>query len=312
MTITARIDGVTAIPDEFRKAVIPAPKSVKIELTSKCPYRCSFCANKDIQDKGEMDWATYTNVVDECLKAGVEEIGVFLIGESFMCDWLPDAIRYAKQAGCKYVFLTSNGYLCTPEKVRACMDAGLDSLKFSFNYSTPEQLKEIAGVKKSAFEKVISNIIAARKVRDEGNYKCRLYASSIKFEGEQMERMAPVLDRIKPYLDEAYFLPLFSFSDQKVVKTEEKLGFKPVAGNPGRAENMRDPLPCWSVSREMHIDRNGNLNACCFGGDDFIMGNYKDGVMNVWNNEKFQSLRLAHLAKDVSGTPCAKCAIGGY
>ena len=28
---------------------------------------------------------------------GVEELGVFYLGESFLCPWLPEAIRFAKQ-----------------------------------------------------------------------------------------------------------------------------------------------------------------------------------------------------------------------
>ena len=42
-TITARIDSVTHIPPSHLFEVPPAPKAVKIELTGRCNYRCSFC-----------------------------------------------------------------------------------------------------------------------------------------------------------------------------------------------------------------------------------------------------------------------------
>lgn len=43
---------------------------------------------------------------------------------------LPDYIAKAKEIGYTYVYLTSNGSLATPTKMRAVIDAGLDSLRF--------------------------------------------------------------------------------------------------------------------------------------------------------------------------------------
>jgi len=309
--ITDKIDETTLIPAEYRNTVIPAPKSVKIELTSDCPYRCVFCDNVNIQNKGEMDRELFERLIPELVAAGVEELGLFFIGESFAVRWLPEAIRYAKDCGIKYAFLTTNGALTSPDKVEACMKAGLDSLKFSFNYSDGMQLLEIARVKPKLYDRVLSNIEAAHTIREAGNYPCKIYASSIKFDGEQQEKMQAAINRILPYVDEHYFLPLFSFG-AKTTDKEAEHGYAPVAGNPGRLGNMREPLPCWSVFREGHIDRYGQLNSCCFGGDSFIMGDLrKESFMAAWNSPLFQVLRAAHLAKNVAGTPCEKCALGG-
>ena len=38
--ITERIDAMTKIPPSHLRAEAPAPKSVKIELTGRCNYRC--------------------------------------------------------------------------------------------------------------------------------------------------------------------------------------------------------------------------------------------------------------------------------
>ena len=121
-TITSRIDAVTRIPGRYLAAHLPAPRSVKIELTSQCNYRCGFCAHRlRMKDRGGMERAFYERIVGEMADAGVEELGVFYIGESFMCGWLPEAIAFAKRRGIPYVFLTTNGSLATPERVRACM-----------------------------------------------------------------------------------------------------------------------------------------------------------------------------------------------
>ncbi len=42
--ITERIDAITGIAAERRAAAPPCPRSVKIELTARCNFKCSFCA----------------------------------------------------------------------------------------------------------------------------------------------------------------------------------------------------------------------------------------------------------------------------
>ena len=36
MNITARIDDITRIPAAYRQATLPAPRSVKIEISPRC------------------------------------------------------------------------------------------------------------------------------------------------------------------------------------------------------------------------------------------------------------------------------------
>jgi MoaA/NifB/PqqE/SkfB family radical SAM enzyme len=309
-TITSRIDAITRIPEKYLAAKLPAPRSVKIELTSQCNYRCGFCAHRlRMKDRGEMDRAFYERIVGEMVDAGVEELGVFYIGESFMCDWLPDAIRFAKDRGIEYVFLTTNGSLSTPEKIRACMQAGLDSLKFSMNNADEKQFVEIAAVKPKLWRDSIRNLQAAKKVRDEGGFKCGLYASSIQYDGDQQARMQKLVDEeIRPYVDEHYWLPLYSMGSL-TTQREEELGYRPIAGNQGRVGALREPLPCWSAFTEGHITYDGKLSACCFdAGDKWVMADLtKVPFMEGWNSELFVQLRAAHLKKDVRGTICESC-----
>jgi hypothetical protein len=306
MSICERIDAVTKIPSSHLGTIIPPPKSVKIEITANCNYKCSFCVKSLRRDNGMMDRKLYSRLIREVRDAGVDELGIFFIGESFSCRWLPDAIYEARSVGFPYIFLTTNGSLATPDRVQACMEAGLDSLKFSLNFTDPEQLREIAQVPGRHFDAVLTNLMLARKIRDAGNYKCGLYASSIAFDGEQGEKMKELVETIRPYVDEHYFLPLFSMGG-----ASDAAGWKPSAGNPGRLGAMREPLPCWSVATEGHITKDGMLAACCFGtgsDGDLIMADLNTtSFIDGWNSQKFQELRAAHLAKDVSNTPCANC-----
>lgn len=313
MSITQRIDAVTLVTAERYCARPPAPKSVKIELTGRCNYRCGFCAlrTRKEQPKGDMDFALFRRITAEMRDAGVEEIGVFYLGESFMApDLLVQAVRWCKQTlHFPYVFLTTNGSLCTPNSLHAVMQAGLDSLKFSVNAADETQFKSVMAVKPALYRDALSAIRMARDVRDMYDFKCGIYASSIQYDGEQQEKMERLLDEhVRPYVDEHYWLPLYSMGSLATAR-EAELGYRPTAGNQGRLGALREPLPCWSVMTEGHVTADGYLSACCFDADGrWRMGDLnQQSFMEAWGSPEFVKLREAHLRKDVSGTPCAEC-----
>ena len=317
MSITKRIDEITLVRPERLKERLPAPKSVKIELTGKCNYRCGFCAlrMREEQPKRDMDLQFFKRLAGEMREAGVEELGLFFLGESFAAyDLLLEATRYAKQElKFPYLFLTTNGSLAEPDRCRHLFIAGLDSLKFSVNFADYGQFSEISGVKPSLYDAALANLRMAREARDEveeaTGHRCGIYASSIMYDGAQGERMKKLLEsRVLPFVDEHYFLPLYSMGSF-ATKREEELGYRPIAGNQGRLGALRQPLPCWSAFTEGHITSTGKLSACCFdaSGDWEMADLNKVSFMEGWNSTKFSELRKAHIKKDVSGTICENC-----
>ena len=316
-TITERIDGITQVPPSRMKAALPAPRSVKIEISPRCNYRCGFCAlrSREVQPKWDMDFGLFKRVTREMREAGVEEVGVFYLGESFMNPrLLVDCIGYLKrELAMPYVFLTSNASMAFPEAVDECMKAGLDSLKWSINAADEEQFEKIMGVAGKLFGRALDNVKSACEVRKRGGHQTGLYASSIKYDGEQQVKMEALLnERVRPYIDQHYWLPLYSmgaFATQR----EHDLGYRPTAGNQGRIGALREPLPCWSAFTEGHITAEGKLSACCFDATaNWTMGDLnKVPFMDAWNSPAFVSLRAAHLKKDVRGTVCENCIAYG-
>ena len=189
MTITERIDHITHIPQEYLKAKPPAPKSVKIELTGRCNYKCGFCAlrmrDKQPLRKDDMKLPFFKRITLERDEAGVEEICLFYLGESLMNpELVQDACIYLKhELQMPYVFLTTNGSLATDEVLIGLMEAGLDSLKFSINATDFVQFKEIMGVKPKLYKKALAAVKRAWEIREEGNYRTKIYASSIQYDG---------------------------------------------------------------------------------------------------------------------------------
>lgn len=108
---------------------------ILLEVTKRCNLHCSFCfANGGTAEEDPS--------LDE-LKASVEDIvrqcGQPLLqlsgGEPTLRDDLPELVRYAKEAGCSYVQLNTNGLRLAedPDYANALAQAGLDILFLQFD-----------------------------------------------------------------------------------------------------------------------------------------------------------------------------------
>jgi len=324
--ITHKIDAVTKIGDAriSMGGIQPPPKSVKIELTARCNLRCKFCALRTRKTKSvpDMTLGFFKKITTDMRYAGVEEIGLFYLGESFMapellakaCAWVKKELKFP------WVFLTSNATNASPEHVAALMEAGLDSLKWSVNACNSEQYKEVCGGSEKQFSNACENIVAAKRVRDVHAYPTILSASSIQYDTNQRVDMDEFLDRnVRPFVDRHYWLPMYSMSMYRA-KVQEDTGYVSTIGNMGRIDEdtnlpNRSPLPCWPAFTEGHVRVNGGLSACCFGADArFDMG-VLDGTnfMQQWNSEEFVALREAQIRTISEGpdalvkTPCRVC-----
>jgi hypothetical protein len=207
-----------------------------------------------------MEWGVYTRLVGEMVDAGAERLGLAFDRDCARCDWLPEAIAFAKGRGVAYVFLATDGQVATADTVLRCMEAGLDSLTFARR----------APGNAAGF---LASLKAARRIRDEGNFACGLYASTL-----QDESPASV-DALLPYVDEHYWLP-------------------------------RDQVqPCWSAFAEGHITYDGRLSACRLDSPNrLVMADLNEvSLRDGWHSTRFQELRAAQLRKEVAGTPCAQC-----
>ena len=148
-----------------------------------------------------MDFWFFQRITEDMRIHGVEEIGLFYLGESFTnIALLSKCIEWCKKKlEFPYVFLTSNGVGADEDAVDQVMFNGLDSLKWSVNSSSPEQYKQMTGGSEKIFNRVKLNIHDAWHIRKKRNHNCMLSASSILYEDEQKEDMQ-ALPPIKEYL----------------------------------------------------------------------------------------------------------------
>ena len=310
--ITDRIDNTTRIPPAYLKAAPPAPKSVKIEISPRCNYRCGFCAlrTREVQPKWDMDFGLFKRVTREMREAGVEEIGVFYLGESFMNPrLLVDCIAYLKRE--------LGNALCLPHLQR------LDGLSRGGRgmHEGRARLAEMVGQRgrRGAVREDHGRVgpaVPARARQHQGGLGGAPSAAATRpastprpsaTTASSRQKMEALLaERVRPYVDQHYWLPLYSmgaFATQR----EEELGYRPTAGNQGRIGALREPLPCWSAFTEGHVTAEGKLSACCFDATaNWTMGDLnRQSFMEAWNS---RAVRQAARGASAEGRHAARSA----
>jgi len=301
-SVVSKVDKHHHISKEQLSTHPPFPKSLKIEISARCNFKCSFCATKSSKRPlGDIDRDFLYRILKESKEAGVEEVGMFLLGESFLVKELAEYIKYAKEeVGFEYVFITTNGSMCTPDRMIPIIDAGLDSLKFSINAGTREKYKEIHGV--DCFDRVIEHVKWLHQYQKEHGTKMKTSISSIWIE-EDKEELEAFRKEMLQYVGEFYYLPLYNQGGHCGG------GDKKLIGNPGRLDHLVPIIPCWVLFTGLKITWDGKLTACCFDHESkFEVADLNEvSLEEAWNCEKYVELRRNHLENDFSNSLCSKC-----
>ena len=300
--IKGRLSDVMTIPEIYLQDKPPFPKSAKIELTSRCDLECFFCSlTFKERTKADIDPDFLKKLLRELKNCGVEQVGLFWLGEPLLNHKLPEYVGYAKDIGIKYVFITTNGRMATEKKLKPVFDAGLDSIKVSVNSIGREQYKKVTGV--DAFDRVMKNIGQLKKIRGD-SAKPAIYASTIFDPNSDTDLYEQVKPVIESSVDEHYGLRLYGeFTYDEVVdgKTNVPENVK--------ARSLEDMLPCWSVFTEPHISYDGFLSICYCDHDRslYVADLNKMSFREAWHCDEYVAIRRAHLKKDVRGFACANC-----
>lgn len=319
--ITKSIDHTTALKPmadcigpngEYKPGVAISLKSTLINI---CNYGCRFCGRDKDTESRVVDPDFVIDIGRQALGMGIFKFGVFFDGESTLHpDILVKCIRGLKEIGMPYVFLTTNGAALTEKNARAILEAGINSIKFSFNANF-DQFQEMTGCSVNVLRKALVNLKKLREIRDLGNFDCGIYASSIVFNKDQPEKMYSFLEEyVYPYVDEHYWLDEYSMGGEDAVTNMEGLG-EPIRGNSGRHGNKRPAMPCWAVFNAFHVTLDGKLYSCCFptAQEGHVMADLRQvSLAEGADSAKFRALRLAHANNKPEGTPCFGCVTGAF
>ena len=118
-----------------------------LEVTRRCNLRCRFC----FADGGSENNDPGLDELKEAVRDIVRQCGNVLLqlsgGEPTLRDDLPELVRFAKEAGCSYVQLNTNGIRLAqdPAYAEALRDAGLDIVFLQFDGTRDDVYEALRG-----------------------------------------------------------------------------------------------------------------------------------------------------------------------
>lgn len=288
----------------------PLPECLNIEVNNTCNQRCVFCPYHGMYapralHPAVLDIEFVKKLMRQAYELGIgrNEIGFYLAGEAFLYKGLAELIAYAKELGFKYIFLTTNGALATPERMRAVIDAGLDSIRFSVNAPEREMYKELHG--KDDYDIVLENIREMHKYLTENHIKvatslsCVITKKTLRIE----KRMREIFE---PYFEDIMFIPVMLSRLTNIAEVREK--YEVIDDG----DMMLNPdFICPLLFNSMYINALGRVVPCCNSYDEevyFADLKVNSSLKDAWESEGYNRYRKIFLNGDSDkGTICETC-----
>lgn len=280
----------------------PLPKNMLVEITNGCNHACVFCANTYMQRKiGRIDPDFMDRLMSQAAAGGTEEIGFYTTGEPLVHKQLEQFVARASELGFRYKYISTNGALASPKRMRTLIDAGLNSIKFSVNAGTRDSYAKVHG--KDDWDTVMANIRAVSEYRDQSGADLTLAVSFImtrQVEHEQDALRAAVGDLV----DEIYMVPCGNQTGNMMSVTSLLAPDNP----DGRTDGGTCPLPFM----RLHVSVEGYLTLCCTDYQNYLaVADLNEmSLMDAWHSEGFVDMRRRHLTGDLAGTLCGNCWLG--
>lgn len=288
------------------------PRSLNIELNSTCNQACIFCPfhGKYAPNKPKpvsIAYDTVKHILEQAKRLGIgeKEVGFYLAGEAFLHKDLANIIRYAKKLGFEYTFITSNGALASPEKMKDVLDAGLDSIRFSINAADRETYRIIHG--RDDFDKVVENIKYMSEYIRDNSLKVATSLSCV-ITKKTLGIQEGVKNLFGEYVDDILFIPVMLNRLNYDKTFEEEYGLIDDS-----QATINPEYVCPMLFDTMYINANLEVVPCCDAYDDncvFYDLKQDFNLENAWKCNAYQKYRNIFLRNgDDKGTICEKCML---
>lgn len=276
-----------------------------IEINGGCNYSCQMCPQTSGRGKNwlkKISLKDFERVVAECSEYGLNVVNLEGSGEPTLNRDLPEYISIVRKYNAK-PFIYTNGHNLQGNFMKECVDAGLALARFSIiGYN---QLKYMQWMNKDAFNLVLNN---AKEMKDYvkktesdcivASYHLILDNDNIEYEIEQYRNN--FIDVVDSY---AEIWKMHNWSGEYDSNYKRK-GVKRTCGRP--------------FSPDLTVRAGGSNNTklsiapCCqtLGKDDLAdLGSIENkSIEEVWNGDKYQSLRKLHDEQRFDEIPfCKDC-----
>lgn len=288
---------------------LKVPFTLFVFPTTFCNFRCNYCGHslgieKMVQkynfEQQNMSMDTYRHVVEQS-KEFPERFKMLSLtghGEPLINKNLPRMIEMAKVANiAERVEIITNASLLTPEKSRALIEAGLDTIRISLQGLSATKYHEVCGYALD-FEEFVDNIRYFYYHKKQCNVFIKVM--DIALEPGENEKFYSLFSDIS---DRMYIEQCRPVYDGVIYSENTSV----IADRYGRVHQKRQvcPLPFFMLG----IFPNGDVEPCDTIYKPVIIGNVnKNTLWDIWNDQKLRNFQIMQLKKQRNNnTKCAVC-----
>jgi HAD superfamily hydrolase (TIGR01662 family) len=289
------------------------PLYVEISLSGICNHRCRFCAFDYLgYDKGFANFQNLKRAIKDLGKGGVKSVLFSGEGEPLLYPKVKEIIRYTNSLGID-VALATNGTFLTEDILINILPC-LKWLRVSLDAGTAETHMKIHQTKTQEFDKIISNLQKAAKIKKKKNLQCVLGGQlillpdnykEVKILAKKLKNIGFDYLAIKPYSQhpdsfnreysglsyKKYLYPkginlkddLEKFNDDNFQVIFRETAMK-------KLEEKRPYSKCYAIPYFWaHLTTNGDVYSCgnFIGNKKFNLGNYnKKSFKQIWEGDK--------------------------
>ena len=275
--------------------MIPESNEIRVEVATKCNYRCIICPIEDLTRKPEIMSFDLFKLIFDKINSETSQYDTLAfpgMGEPMLDPTLDDKIVYAKERGFSVLILT-NGSFLTPDRWRKFEEIGVDSVRVSVYGDTPESYAKVHGVKDtSLFEKVKDNLTKISEIKKDTqllltyNIVDEYNEAALDSWIEYWESKVDLLEVWRPH----------NWVDSKNYRTVKSEKLK-TCGRP-----FNTPL-------QIQVD--GTVNMCCFDFDGkLLLGDLKkQSLKEIFESPMYRKIVNHHNSGDYknSGLICENC-----
>jgi radical SAM protein with 4Fe4S-binding SPASM domain len=272
------------------------PMHLTLESTNKCNLACPMCNRElDPLPRGHMTLHLFRSIIDQC-RSTLEFIWPFGEGEPLLNEHIYDMVSYARKSGI-HVEISTNATLLDETRSRHLLASGADNIILAFDGATPGSYEKYrAGAR---FEDVKHRIEQFLRLKIQMRSRARVILQMVLLrdnqnEVEQFRRMWT-----RPGVDALRF-------------KEDQLKYESLRANIYKPQTAQRRAPCYLLWRgPLFIRHDGTVSPCCRFQGRPPLGDLKRQTFDeIWNSEKLQALRRAHVTGDLTAfEPCRDCTI---
>lgn len=283
------------------------PRIIDIEPAGLCNFRCIMCpvgVGALGRPQGFMKWEVWKKVVDECAPHGTA-LRPYGWGEPLLHPRIIDMIAYASKAGLM-THMNSNGSRLDQRMIEGLIDAGLTSLKLSFQGVDRESYAEMRSI--DFFESLIKRIEMVRAIRGHNKYPWLSVTTSTTW--ETPEQIEAFLERVGPLVDEVHVgKTIFGYFDLDKAKLSEQKRAKIEKLIAAQSSELKHPVPCPQVFDSLSIHWDGKAAVCCNAyGSVGTFGNVAETpIKELWRDALIEEYRKRLAKKDYDAPLCREC-----